>query len=356
MTSPDLLAEARAERDRLRAVLDGIEDGILAVDGEQRVVLSNPAAEQLLAASEPPDGRLLTDLLPRGVADKLLRAAAAGRPFQAEVELKTFPRRRLAVSARPRGQSSLIVLRDVTELRQLERVRQDFVANVSHELRTPITVVQTHAETLLDAALEEPDAARRFVEAIHRHAIRLSRLVSDLLDLSRIEAGSRTLEPQPFNVRAVADTVAASLGERGQVALSVHVDPALVAYADEDAVDQVLLNLMDNALKYTPAGGSVEVQARRVEGRRVRVEIRDDGQGVPPKHRPRLFERFYRVDKGRSREAGGTGLGLSIVKHLVESMGGRVGYTARQPAGSIFWLELPLAEGVLLREGPGDDT
>jgi two-component system phosphate regulon sensor histidine kinase PhoR len=247
-----------------------------------------------------------------------------------------------ATSLRGRG-GVVVVMHDVTELRRLETVRRDFVANVSHELRTPVSVIRANAETLLDGGLEDAGRARGFVESLLRHAERLSGLVSDLLDIARIEAGRVNLDPKPLQLADVilraAQTVEPN-AQRKSIAVRSEVLPDLTIVADVRALEHVVLNLLDNAVKYTPAGGHVVVRAR-TEGRTVRVEVRDDGPGIEPRHRARIFERFYRVDPGRSRDMGGTGLGLSIVKNLTESMGGRVGVEPASPRGSIFWFTLP---------------
>jgi signal transduction histidine kinase len=227
------------------------------------------------------------------------------------------------------------------QLKRMERVRRDFVANVSHELRTPVSVILSNAETLADGAIE--DRARRdaFLQAIVRNADRLSRLITDLLDLARIEAGRYPIELEPIPLAEVVDDVVATLRtraeERGQT-LTTEI-PDVEVVADERALEHVLGNLLDNALKYTPPGGHVVVRARQ-DGDLARIEVADDGPGVPEEHRDRLFERFYRVDPGRSREIGGTGLGLSIVKHLVQAMDGEVGVEPRTPRGSVFWFRL----------------
>ena len=255
----------------------------------------------------------------------------------------------------------VIVMHDVTELRRLETVRKDFIANVSHELRTPVAVIQANAETLVAGALRDPERARSFLDAISRHAERLGRLVSDLLDISRIEAGKYPLVIEPVDLRVLVDGTIAALGlqagEKG-IALVSRLPGELWVAGDDKALEQVLFNLVSNAIKYTPSGGHVEVDAVVIEregdeAMRLRVEVRDDGPGIDPRHHRRVFERFYRVDPGRARDMGGTGLGLAIVKHLVEAMGGQVGVDARRPHGSIFWFTVPTAAGAL--GGPDED-
>jgi two-component system phosphate regulon sensor histidine kinase PhoR len=241
-----------------------------------------------------------------------------------------------------------LVLHDVTEMRRLEAVRRDFVANVSHELRTPVSVIRANAETLLDGALEDEKRARTFLDALVRNADRLSRILADLLDLSRLEAGRYALDLEPIALSPAVEKVVELVETRAKeksIAVAIDVAPELAAHADARAFEQVLLNLIDNAVKYTPASGHILVSARRVE-ELIRVEVTDDGPGIEPRHRARLFERFYRVDPGRSRDVGGTGLGLAIVKHLVESMGGRVGMepAAGAPHGSTFWVTLAARE------------
>jgi two-component system phosphate regulon sensor histidine kinase PhoR len=210
-------------------------------------------------------------------------------------------------------------------------------------------VIRANTETLLAGAIDDPVRGRQFTQALLRHAERLGRLVSDLLDISRIEAGQYRLELRPVTmaqaVVRVFESVEVEAAEKN-IDVGVDIEPDLELVADEKALDQILINLVGNAVKYTPSGGHVEVAAFRV-GERVRIEVRDDGPGIDPRHRNRVFERFYRVDPGRSRDMGGTGLGLSIVKHLVDAMHGQLGLEARSPHGSVFWFSLAGSNGVV---------
>ena len=259
-----------------------------------------------------------------------------------------MPPRLLAVRVAPLGQElqgSAAVFRDITELRRLERVRQDFVANVSHELRTPITAIRGYAETLQSGGLLDVHHAPKMVEIIHRQSERLSELVSDLLDLSRLDAGELSLKPSAVHLaessRRAAEAVAPkAISKRLNVELQVGAE--LCAFADEKAVEQVLINLLDNAIKYTPEGGAIHVRGF-LDHRTCVLEVRDNGLGIEAKHLPRLFERFYRADRGRSRDMGGTGLGLSIVKHLVAAMNGEVRVQSQPGEGSTFTVTLPAA-------------
>jgi two-component system phosphate regulon sensor histidine kinase PhoR len=267
-------------------------------------------------------------------------------PQAVDLTLGLAPVRHLHARANPIRATggTVIVVHDTTEVRHLEAVRRDFVANVSHELRTPVSVIQANAETMLAGALEEPVHARRFTEAIHRNAERLAAIIADLLDLTRIESGKLELRPQSLNLhdaaRNAVDAVAKLALARGTQLVN-EVDAGVFVEADAQAIDQVLMNLIGNAVKYSGDHKHISVRAR-VQGHEVRVEVEDDGPGIEPHHRERIFERFYRVDSGRSRDVGGTGLGLSIVKHLVAALGGRLGVEAVSPNGARFWFTLPL--------------
>jgi two-component system phosphate regulon sensor histidine kinase PhoR len=237
----------------------------------------------------------------------------------------------------------LLLLRDVTEAKRAEATRRDFVANASHELRTPIAAIRAAAETLLGGGVEDPATARTFVEIVARHAERLSRLTSDLLDLSRIESRQWELESAPVDVGALAQSVvelvAAAAREKG-LELRSEVSQETFVRADPRALEQVLVNLVENGVKYTGQGRVVVSAAPAPEGDRVVVSVTDTGPGIERHHLSRIFERFYRVDAGRSREQGGTGLGLAIVKHLAQAMGGDVGVESGSD-GSRFWVTLP---------------
>jgi two-component system, OmpR family, phosphate regulon sensor histidine kinase PhoR len=231
-----------------------------------------------------------------------------------------------------------MVLHDITALRRLERVRTEFVANVSHELRTPLTAIQGYLETLLGGALEERANARRFLEIAFRHTERLGRLLNDLTDLSNIELGKVSLRLAPVRFADVLGSVLDIVrpkAEAGRVGLIADVEPPeLVVHADHDRLAQILINLVDNAVKYTPEGGWVTMRARSLDGKRAEVRVRDTGVGIPRADLPRITERFYRVDKARSRDLGGTGLGLAIVKHLVLAHGGELEIASEEGEGT----------------------
>jgi two-component system phosphate regulon sensor histidine kinase PhoR len=241
---------------------------------------------------------------------------------------------------------AVLTFHDVTERRRVDRIRRDFVANASHELRTPLTSIRGFVEALEDGALDEPENAKRFLGKIRTHADRMGILVQDLLDLSRIEAGERPPRFEETQPAEVADDVVASFREaaaRRQIALSHVTQGAPSVPTDADCLRQILENLVENAIKYTREGGQVEVRTGPAQGGAAKVLVRDDGPGIAAEHLPRIFERFYRVDKARSREMGGTGLGLAIVKHLAESIGAEVGVESEVDRGTCFSVTLPPA-------------
>ena len=338
------VATLATERDRMAAVLEGMAEAVVALDENQRVTLVNASAQRLLGEDADPVGSALSELVSAPPLQALLTGLGHG-VGETEFDLPgPHPRRVLARAAPQRtAGGAVLVLRDVTRIRDLETVRRDFVANVSHELRTPVSVIRANAETLLGPAELGPERAQSFTEAILRNAERLSHIIADLLDLARIEAGEIALDVQPTEVASVVGRAVEAVEETARnkrLKLAVDVPRELVAAVDAKVLEQVLLNLLDNAVKYTPDGGRVGVRAHSKDGV-VCVEVDDDGPGIEPRHRQRIFERFFRVDPGRSRAVGGTGLGLSIVRHLVESMGGQVGVEPATPQGSVFWVTLP---------------
>jgi two-component system, OmpR family, phosphate regulon sensor histidine kinase PhoR len=342
-------------------LLEQMESGVLILDGQRRILESNPAVQRLLGAREGSlTGKsLLEATLSYELLGLLTNAQETGEIQQQEL------RRGSELSARilqvrivplevpdtsdyftpldPTVASArfLILLRDVTELRRLETVRRDFVANVSHELRTPLASIRAMAETLQDGAILDPTVAPRFVQIIVGEVERLTRILEDLLVLSRAE--SKIPERNVFSLQSlIHDVVERFQSQAHKAGVGLHYEsPApLNVSANRDQMEQVLVNLIDNAIKYTPNGGKVKVQAEEEE-RQVIVYIADTGIGIMSQDLPRLFERFYRVDKARSRQSGGTGLGLSIVKHIVETHGGRVTVESEYGRGSVFSFTLP---------------
>jgi two-component system phosphate regulon sensor histidine kinase PhoR len=344
------LRELRSERDLQGRILEGMQEGVLVLDKNERVVMMNPSLRAMLLLGTDAKGKLLIEVVRHADLHELVDRARAGRTVAlGEIDLPGIKPRRLLVHATGfAGEAGglLAVFVDVTDLRRLESLRRDFVANVSHELRTPVTAVRSAAETLRESALADPDPAvpARFVDIIVRNAERLQSLIEDLLELSRLESKEFRLKKERVELPVVASIIMGLFRERADkkgVKLKVDLPGDLPALTtDQRALEQVVSNLVDNAVKYCPAGSSVTVSAEKTNGA-VRVVVRDTGPGIDPKHVPRLFERFYRVDAGRSREIGGTGLGLSIVKHLVEAMGGQVTVDSAVGHGSVFSVTLP---------------
>jgi two-component system, OmpR family, phosphate regulon sensor histidine kinase PhoR len=339
------VGELADERDRFETVLASMGEAVLAVDNQGRITLANPACVNILSLSLDAVGRPIEASIPiPEIAElaKLNEGANTTREFSLG---GTQQRWIIARAARLHASTGVvIVMHDFTKMRRLEAMRRNFVANVSHELRTPVSVIRATSEVLLDGAFEDTAKAREFLEALMRNSDRLARIIDDLLDLSRLEGGHYPIHIEPISVRTavrkVIETVQRKADQKG-IALLVHVPEQLLVSADAKGLDQILINLLDNAVKYTPDSGKVEVRGRQ-RGHRVRIEVHDNGPGIARKYRTRVFQRFYRVDKGRSRDTGGTGLGLSIVKHLLENMGGRVGLFPAKPNGCIFWFSLPV--------------
>lgn len=337
------------ERVRFEAALETMDQAVISLDEKQRIITTNRAARALVDLPPNATGRPLLECLRVPALQDLVTRTERENAASIEFDYGMLPRKRIVASGTTQpGGGVVMVLHDITEIRRLERVRQDFIANVSHELRTPVAVIQANTETLLAGAAKDPERARVFIDALHRHAERLGRLVSDLLDISRIEAGRYELEVGPREVGLAIDGVTAQLeqeAERKNITVARVFEGDAWVRADDKALEQVLVNLVSNAIKYSDEGARVEVSLRE-DGDMVRIEVLDDGPGLDPKHHHRVFERFYRVDKGRTRHQGGTGLGLAIVKHLVEAMGGHVGVSPRRPRGSVFWFELSRAESI----------
>jgi two-component system phosphate regulon sensor histidine kinase PhoR len=380
----ETLQRLETESRRIRTIMESMAEGLLVIDPRGRISLVNPAAEAFLGIKqEAALGQTPLEAVRSHDLDELFKAAAR-QEGGASVEITlAYPRRRIlagtAVAIRDAGgaiQGTVLVFRDVTQLKRLEEARMEFVVNVSHELRTPLTAIRGYAETLLDDGLKNREEARKFLEIIHRHAERLGRLLNDLLDLSNIELDRTPLSIRPLGVAEAVRQAAAMLlpqAERKAIRLVTgipeEVPPVL---ADRDRLLQILVNVIDNAVKYTPEGGSVTITARQVigghgetenrrtgeasapmlrfpdspirnEGQFLEIAVEDTGIGIPAKDLPRITERFYRVDKARSRDLGGTGLGLAIVKHLVQAHHGTLAIESEPGRGTRVRVILPAA-------------
>jgi two-component system sensor histidine kinase SenX3 len=321
-------------------ILGTMQEGVLLLDAGWRTAFANAALERHLG-SRP---AALTQILPTTARETVRIAAERQEPRSTEVEVGT-PTRWLRVVAAPAGDdgSVLVVVTDVTESRRIDAVRRDFVANASHELKTPAASIQAAAETLRDAAADDPEAVARFAAQLERDALRLSRIVMDLLDLSRLETegdGHGRVRLDSL-VHEEAERAAGMADEAG-VALEIGADVAAPVTGSARDLGLLLRNLIDNAIRYTPGGGAVRVAVATVDGDAV-LTVRDTGVGIPTKDLPRIFERFYRVDRARSRETGGTGLGLAIVKHVAENLGARVEVESELGVGTTFTVRVPLA-------------
>lgn len=345
------VAALEEDRQQLRTILSGMVEGVVALDSDQRVLFANERACQLLEfPTEKPVGRRLWEVVrQRPLSDVVRRALERTEPVREELAWSGTTTRSLTVHAArlpgppPRG--AVVVVHDTSELRRLERVRQEFVANVSHELKTPLSVIKLCGETLLDGAMDDPAHRGTFLRQIVEQSERLHALILDLISLARIESGAEVYEFQRVPIAAVVagclERHRTRAESRSQELVMDSVADQFV-WADEEAIDHILDNLLDNALKYTPEGGRIQV-GWSVEDAFVQLSVQDTGIGIPEADLPRVFERFYRVDKARSRELGGTGLGLSIVKHLSHAMHGSVRATSKVGVGTNFVVTLPLA-------------
>jgi signal transduction histidine kinase len=337
----DQLRRERAAADDAREsadlVLASMEDGVLLFGPGGGTRLANPAVEAQLGARPAS----LEALLPLGLRHLAERAALTQAVLAVEVQTGTPARTLRGFAAPTKDGSVVLVIRDITETRRLDQVRRDFVANASHELKTPAASIQAAAETIRTAAVEDPSVIPRFASQLEREAARLSRIVSDLLDLSRLESGSVLDETVALDaiVRDEGERFEKPAAEAG-VGLSVQASTAPRVRGSARELALLVRNLVDNAIRYTAPGGSVHVELASDDGEVV-LAIADTGIGIPHRDLPRIFERFYRVDRARSRETGGTGLGLSIVKHVAENHGGRVEVTSELGQGTRFEVRLP---------------
>jgi two-component system phosphate regulon sensor histidine kinase PhoR len=324
----------------LQELLEAVPGGAALLEVGGRMVARNAAMTQLLGRAatvlEATRSAELQDVCARGLA---------GWPQRREVSISSLDLQLEAHVAPLTHARALLVLRDLTAERRADRVRRDFIANASHELRTPVTAIRAAAETLLDGGLQLPDQARDFVQMIARHADRLTRLTDDLLDLSRLETGAWKPQLGPVQLAPLADSVLELFRGRAEeksIVLQADVPERLRANADRRALEQILVNLLDNAVKFTPRGGRVTLLGDGL-GPAVMLSVVDTGPGIEPQHQARIFERFYRTDAGRSRELGGTGLGLAIVKHIVQSHGGAVWAKSETGRGTTFYFTFPVA-------------
>ena len=347
----ELVESLKLESARREAILVSMVEGVLAVDKDLRVTFCNYSFARTVDARLPvvPGMPLLELVRDPGLRQIMTSVISTGERVEQSLTLPGAGARSFEVLAGPLGapatRGALAILHDVTQLERLERVRRDFVANVSHELRTPLAAIRGYAETLLDGALEDSENNRRFVEIILAQATRLTNIASDLLSLSELESNALTAPPQPVSIRAAIEsalrTVESTARVQGVRLVCEKLDDLkVVGY--ELRLEQVFVNLLDNAVKFNRPNGEVQVEMRCDNGK-VRILIGDTGVGIPSEDLPRIFERFYRADKARSRAMGGTGLGLSIVKHAVEQMGGTIQVHSRLGEGSEFTIELPTA-------------
>lgn len=343
--------DLRSEKEEISGILRSMVEQVIAADISGIILYLNPAAEKIFGVkSEQAVGKSFLEVVRHAAISSMFTEVLGSRkeifkevrlflPEEKIFEAKTFP-----IRGEGKDRGVLLVLHDISKIKQLEDVRKDFVANVSHELRTPLTSIQGYAETLLSGALSDDKNSRDFVQTIHDQAERLSSLVNDLLDLSAIESGKKPPKPVPFPLHDLVNEVAGSLSpfaKKHQVRFENNVPAALhPLMADRDQIKQVLINLVDNAIKFSHKEGTVTVEASGSD-HDFMFSVKDTGVGIPASDIPRLFERFYRVDKGRSRELGGTGLGLAIVKHIVDAHGGAVRVESAPNEGSKFIVSLP---------------
>ncbi|HZI32655.1 MAG TPA: ATP-binding protein [Candidatus Binatia bacterium] len=335
-----------------KILFDSMLEGLLLLDRAKKIYLANRAFKNLFGVKLELRGKTVVEALRLHELDELLqRVESEKQVLDYELKLPGLGERWLQVNAAAitnsagEREGTILVFHDLTRLKQLERQREEFVANVSHELRTPLSLIKGYVETLLDGARDNPEVAERFLKTIERNANRLDLLIQDLLTISALESGRMKLNLQPVNIRALVERVFNDLHSKaeGKGTRLVCDIAEFTARGDMHRLDQVLANLVDNAIKYGRANGTVAVGGKKLEDGMIEVSVSDDGPGIPAESLDRVFERFYRVDKARSRDQGGTGLGLSIVKHIVQAHGGEVRAGSEPGRGATFFFTLPEA-------------
>jgi two-component system, OmpR family, phosphate regulon sensor histidine kinase PhoR len=333
-----------------QVLFNSMLEGLLLLDGKRRIYLANRAFKNLFGLKTELRGKTIMEALRlHELAELVARVETEGQVFDHELKLPELSGRWLRVNAAIISNSAgeregtILVFHDVTRLKQLERTREDFVANVSHELRTPLSLIKGYVETLLDGARNDPAIAERFLKIIERNAGRLDLLIQDLLTISALESGRMKLDLQPVNLRPLAEKIFSDLHSRAETkdVKLINELPELTASADASRLEQILANLVDNAIKYGHAQGHVTVGGKKLDDGKLEIFVQDDGPGIPAEALDRVFERFYRVDKARSRDQGGTGLGLSIVKHIAQAHGGEVWAKSEPGKGATFFFTLP---------------
>jgi len=342
--------ESLAVSSLLQATMTGMREGLLVVNKDMRVVASNPAAHKLFNPSVPAlKSQRLTELtrnpaIYSAFLDGLKGIERSGVKVETHgPERQVFDLRVVPIGANGHGaEGALGVFFDITRTERLEIIRQEFLSNVSHELRTPLTAIIAFVETLETGALEDPESSQRFLSIIRKNASRMHALIDDILELTAIEGGNVTLRPATVDLYELVGDVCSSLAAKASaqnVILENKVEPDVVVHADARRLEQMLTNLIDNGIKFSRENGTVSISHER--GTRDRIFVQDNGDGIPAQHLERLFERFYRVDRARSRDMGGTGLGLAIVKHLALLHGGEVTVTSELGKGTTFVIHLP---------------
>lgn len=347
-------AESDAEKAKIAMILDNMTEAVIAVDSGKQILAINPSAETVFGVQKKQAaGKTLIQVVRNPKIDLMMdRAMAGGETPTLEMEIsrpakKFLKAHAVGVSKREEGLSGILVLTDVTEMRKLENLRRDFVANVSHELKTPLTSIKGFIETLLGGALRDQEKAVSFLRMMEEDTARLTRLIDDLLELSKIESREISIRREAVNLRALAEKAAQLLASKikeKQILLENHVESesGLNISGDQDKIQQVFVNLIDNAIKFNRVGGKIILKAKP-ENSRIQISVEDNGIGIPSKDVPRVFERFFRVDKARAQDSGGTGtgLGLAIVKHIIEAHGGKVSCESTLGQGSKFSFTLP---------------
>ena len=346
----DKIKEVNTQNQKLAAIFNSMIEGIIVVDKTSHIISINPTIEKIFSVSKKEvEGRIFLEAIRNNdIYEVISSVLTKGKPLLAEISLILPVRKTFEINATPIFDNNivsgcLIVIHDITEIRRLETVRSDFVANVSHELKTPLTSIKGFVETLLEGALDDKENNRNFLKIIQDHAGRLDSLVNDLLSLSHLESKEIMLKKTNFNLKQQVEGVISGFRsqlKKKEIEIKNELPAGIPVTADKDRLEQVVTNLIDNAIKFNKEKGFLRIFSEEINGK-VKITVEDSGIGIPEKDIPRIFERFYRVDKARSRELGGTGLGLSIVKHIIELHSGSVGVESTEGFGSKFWFSLP---------------